>query len=399
VTGQALGLATLAASAGLAVHLRRTTRERRSLRVIRELAAVTSLLPDARRQASEAARTLLRADAEMLLVPDDGELVTAVSSGLAIARMRVPIDDPVAVVARAFREQRTAFANHGGALDLPGLRELGARAVLAAPVTRTGIRLGVNLWVWRRPRLRLSLRERRLAGILGDEKGMGIQRAGMYAQAVDLMRMEVRTALARDLHDAVVQELALLRLFARSAAGAAGERPPVVDEVLPLIEEHSDAAYREMRALVAALRVGRTLTEVGIADMVDALVADFRGRCPDADVAVELPGGDGFEVHPEVREAVYFVLREALDGIERHAGTGAVHVRARVRADHVSLLVEAEGPERGPAIGFAEHGLEDMRERIRRAGGELEVSSDSGWGSAVRLRFEHPRTYAPAPRR
>jgi signal transduction histidine kinase len=387
--GDALAVCALAATGGLAVTWQRAAaRERHLLEVMAEMGRATSQLPDARTQVCDIGRQVLRGDANLLLVPDDGELVSATVSGPPLPPMRVRVDDPRSAIARAFREQEIVFAADGPALEHPALRELGARAAVAAPVTRVGMRMGVCVCAWRRHRRRLTARERRLAEIFAEEKGQAVQRAEMFAQAVDLARAQVRTRLARDLHDSVAQDLAVLGVYAETAARALDDRPEVLAEAVPRLRDHAGKANDEMRELLDTLRVGETLVELGIADLVDGVVADFRHRCRQIAVTAEIPPQDGRDVHPAVRETVYFVLREALHNAATHARASSVRVLTELGPDDLTLVVEDDGRGFDPASTRAgRHGLTGMRERAQLAGGELEIRSAPGAGTTVRLRL------------
>lgn len=357
---------------------------------MRDLGRVTSEQPDARRHVCEVARRLLGADADVLFVPVDAELVSDTVSGEPLPEMRMHAEDPRSAVARAFSKQESVLT-HRDVVELDLLRAYDARTVLAVPVTRVGVRIGVCLWVWRSARRRLSARERRLAEILANEKGMAIQRAQLVVQAVELMRAQVRTRLARDLHDSIAQELAVLRIYAETVAEAFRERPDMLADAVPRLETHAAKAQAEMRELLDALRVGRPLVDASIPDVVDALVADFRARCRDVDVSVEIPA-DGLDVRASVRETIYFVLREALHNAEMHSRASHVRVHARTLPDFVTLVVEDDG------LGFdpgAEHagrlGLVGMRERAELAGGELDVRSEPGLGTTVSLVIRSPQ--------
>jgi signal transduction histidine kinase len=389
---EALALTAAAATGGLAVGWRRAAaRERRLLEGLADLARETSRLPDARQQVCDTALALMGADADALMVPTGGELVADRTSGEELPLLRVAIDDPDAVPARAFREQRLVFASGGAALAHPALRGFDARAVLAVPITRVGVRIGLCIWLWRGRKRRLSARERGLAELISNEKGMAIQRAEMFVQAVDLMRSQVRTRLARDLHDSVAQDLAVVGVYAETAARALEKRPDVLADAVPRLQEHAAKANDQMRELLDTLRDGGTLVELGIPDLVDAVVADFRRRAPGLDVTTEIPAEIGFDVGPAVRETVYFVLREALHNAATHADAGSARVSAQARPDLLTLTVEDDGRGFDPAAApRGRHGLVGMRERAELAGGRLEVRSAPGSGTTVRLQIEDP---------
>jgi signal transduction histidine kinase len=387
-----LGLAPAAAAAAFATLWRRACgRERETLRVLRDLARATSTKADARAEVSAAAVKLLRGDGDMLFVPDDGALVSDIIVCMPLPHLRVELDDPNSVAARAFRDQELVFARGDGTTELEALRDHGARGVLAGPMTRLGVRLGVCMTVWRSPPRRLSHRDRQLAEMLSDEKGMAIQHSEQFAQALDLARAHMQVRLARDLHDSVAQDLAVLRMHAHTVAGALEQHPEAVAEIIPHLELHAAKAQDEMRALLDALRAGRPVSDGGVPDVVDALVTDFRQRCSDVDVSVEFPGGDDVAVRPEVRETVYYVLRESLHNAAKHARANRVRVRADCDPQAVTLTVEDDG--RGFDLGAptaGRHGLVGMRERAELAGGQLDVRSERGSGTTVRLRIENP---------
>jgi signal transduction histidine kinase len=373
------------------VQSRRVARREQDIRAIRDLAQLTSRKPDSRQDVGEVARELLDADAVVQFCVSDGELLSTVMSGADLPALRVGVDDPTSAVARAYREQQTVFANRGTLLDTPPLRGVSARAVLAVPVTRGQSNLGVMLWIWRRRRWHLSARDRTVAEMLAAEKGIVIERSQMFREVEQLTRSQVRTRLARDLHDSVAQELAILSTYAHTATTALQENPDVLRDVLPIIQARADKANDEMRELLDALRVDRPLVELTLAEIIDALVADFRDRCP-VEVSVERPTRDTFRLRRGVRETVYFVLREALHNAARHSHAAHVRVVLQVDDDCLTLTVEDDGS--GFDIARTEpgrHGLLGMRERAQLVGGELEIKSAPATGTIVNLRIPHPR--------
>jgi signal transduction histidine kinase len=387
-----LGASGAAVAVACAAGWRRAaTRERGLIEALGELADVSSRQLDTRQQACDTARRLMNADADALFMPDDGHLVSGAVSGVAVPTIQVPVDHPHSVIARAFRDQETIFLNAGEAFELPMVKDVGARALLAVPVTRGGFRFGVCVWAWRRRKRRLSARERRLARLLGDEKGMTVQYADRLAQAVELMRTQVRARVARDLHDSVVQELAVMTIYAKTAADALPLHPEVLPEVVPAIESHAAQAHQEMRDLLEALRVGRPLVELDLDDLVDAVVADFRHRRPGVGLSVETGAADGREVRPAVREAVYFILREALHNVASHGHAATVGVQLHVGPAGVRLVVRDDGC--GFDLGSAHqrrYGLSGMQERAALAGGALDIVSAPGQGTAITLHIDDP---------
>jgi signal transduction histidine kinase len=136
--------------------------------------------------------------------------------------------------------------------------------------------------------------------------------------------------------------------------------------------------------------------ELNVDDVVAALVADFRQRCPRVDVRVEVPRRPPGDIRPDVRETVYFVLREALHNIAAHARAGTVRIALSADRESLTLVVADDG--RGfEAAGLPQrsHGVVGMRERAELAGGTLDVRGTPGQGTTVTLRIPNPTADVP----
>jgi signal transduction histidine kinase len=87
-----------------------------------------------------------------------------------------------------------------------------------------------------------------------------------------------------------------------------------------------------------------------------------------------------------VREQLFVILREGVRNAVSHSGASRVDVGVRVCAGEVAGRVEDDG--RGFAEedgGYAGGGMRSMRERAELLGGALEVSSEPGAGTSVRV--------------
>ena len=85
------------------------------------------------------------------------------------------------------------------------------------------------------------------------------------------------------------------------------------------------------------------------------------------------------------------VLQEALANALRHSGAKSVLVSLRSEGDDLVAEISDAGrglaPETVPGVG-----LRSMRERALSLGGTLEVASEPGNGTRIRLRVPMPRT-------
>jgi signal transduction histidine kinase/ligand-binding sensor domain-containing protein len=121
---------------------------------------------------------------------------------------------------------------------------------------------------------------------------------------------------------------------------------------------------------------------------------------------VEASGGRGlvatFSIYgayralpPGTENEILRVAQEALHNVKKHAQAGTVKVQLEYSRNELALEVHDDG--RGFDAGSAfpdspagHYGLTGMRERAAAVGGSLEVSSEPGAGTAVRLRVPAP---------
>ena len=109
---------------------------------------------------------------------------------------------------------------------------------------------------------------------------------------------------------------------------------------------------------------------------------------------VDLDLGDGFptEISERAGRELIRVVQEALTNVRRHAD--ARRVRVELGADGDLAYVEVTDDGRGfdtrePRTGVGQH---SMRQRAWELGGELEVESEPGRGTRVRLTAPTLRT-------
>jgi signal transduction histidine kinase len=84
------------------------------------------------------------------------------------------------------------------------------------------------------------------------------------------------------------------------------------------------------------------------------------------------------------------VIQEALTNARRHSGAKRISVRLRTEGEDLLAQVSDDGVGFGtdvpPGVGFA-----SMRERAALVGGHLEIESEEGRGTNVRLRIPLPQ--------
>lgn len=211
---------------------------------------------------------------------------------------------------------------------------------------------------------------------------------------------EERRRIARDIHDVVAHTLAVTMLHITAARMAVRRQAP--EDALEALEEaegHGRASLADVRRIVRLLRSEEnSAIEFAQPDLeaLTELVAGYRA----AGLPVELHvNGAIGKVAPGAGLALYRVVQEALANAARHGG-GPATVNLRVVDGSVVLSV-CNPRRRDPVLRAPRgrgSGLDGMRERIRAAGGSLDVGpTDDGWAVRANVPITGPATRHPEP--
>lgn len=220
---------------------------------------------------------------------------------------------------------------------------------------------------------------RRLADALAENEDLHDQ---LVRRARESGRHEERERLALEIHDTIAQSLMGVVTQVEAA------RPQVHDDPDGASRRLEQAGALARGALAEARRSVEGLLPEGLdgSDLVDALkrlVDDWSHRT--ATPAEAVVTGTVRAVPPEVDSAVLRIAGEALRNVELHAAATRVGVTLSFMAGELALDVRDDG--RGAAApAQGRFGLDGMRRRAERLGGELVVESEPGAGTTVALR-------------
>jgi len=223
-----------------------------------------------------------------------------------------------------------------------------------------------------------------LIGLLAAHAAIAIANARLYEQTRELSVVAERNRLALDLHDAVSQKLFGLVLNAETAATLLDRDPAAARDQVTKLQTLAQEALDELRSLVFELRPP-DLEQDGLCGALRkhvAVLSRLQQREIELDLADELPADAARDGE------VLRIAQEALQNALRHAG--AEHVAVRLHGDDGRLVLEVadDGVGFDPSVAALRSrrlGLTSMEERAQRLGGELEVRSEPGAGTTVRL--------------
>ncbi len=222
-----------------------------------------------------------------------------------------------------------------------------------------------------------------LVGAVATQVAVAVENARLYEQSQQLAAVEERQRLARELHDSVSQALYGIALGARTARTLLDTDASRAAEPMDYVLQLADAGLAEMRALIFELRPESLETE-GLVAALDKQVAATRARYG-IEVEAQLP--DEPEMSLAEKEVFYRVGQEALHNIVKHAHATRVDI-SLTAGDGGSVRLEV----RDNGVGFdatqsypGHMGLVSITERAASIGARVEVESEPGAGTAVRL--------------
>ena len=186
---------------------------------------------------------------------------------------------------------------------------------------------------------------------------------------------EERRRIERDLHDGVQQNVVSLSVLIARARRATD--PEKTESLLDDALVQSQDLIDEMREV--AWRVYPTaLDEHGLRPVLERIA----GRSPVPLTLVAVPDG---RFPPAVESAAYFVVREAVTNVVKHAEATAITVGIVAEAQTaLTVTITDDG------VGGADPrggGLQGLARRVGALDGSLEVDSADGTGTTVSARI------------
>jgi signal transduction histidine kinase len=153
------------------------------------------------------------------------------------------------------------------------------------------------------------------------------------------MAVEERLRIARELHDSLTHNISVICVQSGVAVHLARKRGEEVSPALLAIQEASADAARELRTTLGVLRADEDGDSSGLGHL-DSLAA--RARAAGLPVTVNVTGAKR-SLPPEVDQAAYRIVQEALTNVSRHAGQASAWVHLCYTPDALEIQVDDDG--------------------------------------------------------
>lgn len=193
----------------------------------------------------------------------------------------------------------------------------------------------------------------------------------------ELVKLEERQRIARDLHDTLGQKLSLIGLKSDLAGKLLATDPAQAQAEMHDVRQTARAALKEVRELVTQMRGTRLEDELfRVRQILKAAEIEFR-----------LEGDPALEHTNLLNENVLSMcLKEAVTNVVKHSGATVCCVDIESSRTEMVMRVRDNGTGIAEqARNYRGHGLQGMKERLEFVNGSLEIASKDGAQLTIRV--------------
>ncbi|ETT04410.1 nitrate/nitrite two-component system sensor histidine kinase NarX [Providencia alcalifaciens] len=203
-------------------------------------------------------------------------------------------------------------------------------------------------------------------------------------QQQQLLIMDERAAIARELHDSIAQSLSCLKM---QISYLQMQPEPLPETTLHLLNEmrtEINTAYSQLRELLTTFRL--KLTESGLLPSLKSTLGEFSGRIGfNIQLNYEIPAKS---ISPHQSIHIIQIIREALSNILKHANATWAKVSLSQNRGTVTITIDDNGSGIDDNPNKLNHyGLIIMRERALSLNGECYITQRAEGGTEVKVTF------------
>ncbi len=265
---------------------------------------------------------------------------------------------------------------------------------LAAPL-RMGERVIGALCVGSPKNGAFSKDAERLLTKLANSAAIALENARLYNQAERLAILEERQRIAADMHDGLAQSLSFAQVSVDLASNQIEEGElDLATSTLRSVEKGLDQSVGEIRRAIASLQEDFPL-QLTLQRQLADLVKEFSLE-NDIEVLWETKVNSPLVLPHQEAEQILRVVREALINANRHAQADHISVQLERTDGEIRTVIQDDGigfdPETPPSEDGHKHfGINIMRARAARLGGQLMIDASPGRGTHITLTWPQKR--------
>jgi len=220
---------------------------------------------------------------------------------------------------------------------------------------------------------------------LAAQAAIAMENARLYSQMSRISALEERHRIGMDLHDGAIQSLYGLGLIIEGAADQIDAEPALARVALGHAVDRLNVAIADLRSYVLGLRPVRG-SDRPLGESLPTLARQIATNAR-LEVDLRIDPETESELDGPAREAVFYVAADALGNVARHARAQHLVLVLRRDDDAVVLDIQDDGVGFQADARFGGFGLRNMRERAFNVGARLDLESQPGAGTRLRMRI------------
>jgi len=221
-----------------------------------------------------------------------------------------------------------------------------------------------------------------VVGVLVAAQRRQVEEARRFSQGLVEAQEAERARIARDLHDDVIQRVALIGGELSALARAIPSPTETVTQRVDGLREELHDLAEEVRGMARRAHPA-ILDHLGLVKAVQSLAAEMR-ISDDLTVDVVVDPNDPLEgIGHAAALSLYRVAQEGLRNVVRHSGAQRATIRLSRVDLGVALAIEDRGKGMDQATSGKGLGLLGISERIRAVQGQLTITSVPGEGTRL----------------
>ncbi|WP_251552409.1 sensor histidine kinase [Neobacillus muris] len=193
----------------------------------------------------------------------------------------------------------------------------------------------------------------------------------------ELVKLEERQRIARDLHDTLGQKLSMIGLKSDLARKLITKDPEQARNELKEVQETARTALSEVRKMVSSMRGIRLKEELHrIKEILNA-----------AQIDLEIKGDFSLSnVSLFIENILSMCLKEAVNNVVKHSGAKNCCISINQSENGIELSIRDNGKFKGSDGHLAEgHGLIGMKERLEFINGSLDIETSEGTALNIKV--------------
>jgi signal transduction histidine kinase len=197
-----------------------------------------------------------------------------------------------------------------------------------------------------------------------------------------------RKRIAAELHDNLGQILTAIKFGVENTLNQMDRNSPgskPLESLIPTIQN----AIEEVRRIYTHLRPS-ILDDLGIVATIGWFCREYRNIHPNIEVIKEI-GMDEEDVPSPLKIVIYRIIQEAMTNVAKHSSANCVELSLFETEAGLELTIndngigfDIQGALNGPST-IRGLGLASMKERAELSGGNMEIRSRKGKGTAIRI--------------